>query len=67
MLEDVGQGLLDDAIRIAVSIIDSVLITFTGLNLIANYALPGNPQAGAVQLAAAAPAPAPAPAPTPVR
>ena len=52
-------------VRIAGSIIASVLITFTGLNLIANYALPGNPQAGSIKLAAAAPAPALAP--TPVR
>lgn len=53
-------------VRTAASIIASVLITFTGLNLIANYALPGNPPADAVKLATAAANPA-ATAPAPVR
>lgn len=33
----------------------SVLITFTGLHMIAGYALPGQAQSGAVQMAAALP------------
>ncbi len=40
--------------RIAGSLVASALITFTGLHLIANYALPGNPQADSVKLATVA-------------